>query len=269
MSIQMLEQGAHLETEKGFRITKSEYNLLTRLLPLIGFSFINKSRLTDFLVPTTGETTKRMRIERILKSASGELGLHCIRCSKSHPIAGAAGKNVRREVEKHVTPMVALSFILRAIERHGAPIPYYTKKRSHFQGVYEGYPITIALDKAVGLGRFSGYYMEIETILPMGSEDVSQALSVIDALAKSLLNEKRAAKISYRKMLMMAWVHDKLSGKKLKGAQANYGKLIRKESKIGAKKASSNQAPAKRAPVNGKACSSEGKSNRPGCEKAA
>jgi hypothetical protein len=237
MRVQLQEQVAHLETEKGFRITKSEYNLITRLLPLIGFSFTNKSRLTDFLVPTAGETTKRMRIERTLTSASGELELHCIKCEKSHPISGPAGKNVRREVEKHVTPVAALSFILSAIEKHGAPIPYYSKKRSHFEGVYEGYPITIALDQAVGLGRFSGYYMELETILPMGSEDVSHALSVIDALAKSLLHEKRAAKISYRKMLMMTWVHGKLSSKKLKGAQANYGKLVRKESRLGAKKA--------------------------------
>lgn len=231
-------KGAHLETEKGYRLTRAEYKLLRLVLPLLGFAFRKTSHITDFVVPTKGEVTRRMRIERIKKSADGHKGVHCIRCFKNHPIKGRDGKHVRREFEECVKPSAALAYIMKAIARRGAPIPYYSKKRRHFTGVHQGLEMTIALDHAVGLGKYSGYYMEIETILPVGSKRkaVRKALRVIGQLAVMLLFEKRATKISYRKMLMQTWSHGKVTKKKLhkvgkkklRWAKKSYSKLLKK-----------------------------------------
>jgi adenylate cyclase class IV len=220
--------GAHLETEKGYRISKSEYHLLRHLLPKIGFAFQKKSIITDFVVPTRGATTRRLRVERIKKSADGKTGLNCIRTFKSHPIKGEEGRHVRKEQEKKVSPSQALAFIIGEIEELGAAIPYYTKKRWHFQGMYKGYQMTIALDHAVGLGRFSGRYMEIETILPVDAsrKQVKRALKAIEKLSFHLVAEYRPSKISYRKMLMATWTHTDHSKKKLRKAKVNYVKLV-------------------------------------------
>ncbi len=234
-------EGAHLETEKGYGISKAESRLLRRELQAMGFAFLKKSLITDFVIPTRGETTRRMRIENIKKAADGAKGIYCIRCFKNHPIKGKRGKHVRMEDEKNVKPRKALTFILTMIGELGAPIPYYSKKRRLYRGVYEGYEMTISLDHAKGIGKFSGYYMEIETILPLDSkeEKVAEVIAIIEKLARVLLGERRKAKISYRKMLMKTWADGevrknklpKVKRKKLRKAKGNYKKLLKKVAK--------------------------------------
>lgn len=232
--------GAHFEVEKGYRLRRSEYTVLKELLPTIGFAFQKKSHITDFVVPTKGKTTRRMRIENVKTAADGTTGVKCIKGFKNHPIKGRAGRNVRFENEHVVSPKHVLTFILSVMSKLGAPIPYYTKTRLHYQGVYDGLEITITLDRARGLHRFSGRYIEIETLLPLGSKKkvVKSALKTIKKLAAELL-KKRRPKISYRKMLMKTWSHGRVTKKKLHKvprrklhkAQVNYKKLLRRVAK--------------------------------------
>lgn len=228
--------GAHFEVEKGYRLRKSEFSVLKQLLPTLGFAFQKKSHITDFVVPTRGKTTRRLRIENVKDSVDGKTGVTCIKCFKNHPIKGRNGRNVRFENERAVSAKGALSFILNVMAKLAAPIPYYTKTRLHFTGVYDGLTITITLDRARGLGRFSGRYIEIETQLPLGSKKkvVKSALRTIDKLAAELL-QKRKRKISYRRMLMKTWSQsrvtkkklDKVRPRKLRKARVNYRKLLK------------------------------------------
>ncbi len=234
-------EGAHLETEKGLPISKAEHRLLRSELPAIGFAFLKKSLITDFVIPTRGETTRRMRIEKIQKAADGSKGIRCIRCFKMHPLKGRRGKHVRMEDEKCVKPRKALAFILTMIDELDARIPFYSKKRRLYRGVYEGVEMTISLDRAWGIGKFSGHYMEIETIQALDSteEEVARVIELIDQLAQVLLGEKRKAKISYRKMLMKTWADGEVrknklpkeKGKKLRKARGIYRKLLKKVAK--------------------------------------
>ncbi len=226
----------HLETERGIKISKAEYHLLKQLLPWLGFAFAKKSLITDFVVPTKGDTTRRGRIENVQKSANGETGLHCLRTFKNHPIKGKTGKHVRGEDEKEISAEKVLLFIMRHIDKLGAPIPYYAKKRWHFEGDYKGYTVTIALDHAHGLGKYSGYYMEVETILPEKTKrkKVRRALKAIVRLLKRLVGEHRRSKISYRRMLLSTWVQARKASSKKKvkkgarKAKKNYRKLLKK-----------------------------------------
>lgn len=223
---------AHFEAEKGYRLSKAEYRVLKLLLPELGFAFEKKSQITDFVAPSQGETTRRLRVENVQRCADGNTGLHFIKCFKSHPITGKAGRNVRMESEQCVSPRTGRKFVLDVMQRLGAPIPYYTKKRWHYQGTWCGLELTITLDRAYGLGKYSGHYMEIETLLPADSTtgDVKRALRVIAKLADHLV-EKRRAKISYRKMLMRTWAGGgdnlrKVSKRKLRKAKVRYRKLL-------------------------------------------
>jgi hypothetical protein len=70
--------------------------------------------------------------------------------------------------------------------------------------------------------------MEIETILPINSKDVSKALESIEKLSKQLLGEKRPTKISYRKMLLRTWTHCRKSTNKLDKTKTSYRRLVKK-----------------------------------------
>jgi adenylate cyclase class IV len=228
----------HFETEKGFRISKGEYKQLRSLLPTLGFAFVKKSLITDFVVPTNGETTRRIRIENIKQSSDGATGVFCLRCQKRHPIKGASGKHVREETEESVVPEAALSYILESVNELGAPIPYYSKKRWNFHGRFSDCDTTISLDHATGIGTYSGYYIEIEVVLPLSSErnDIEHVLKTIEQLAAQLLHESRPAKVSYRKMLMRSWIKGELgrnetsakTHRKVRHARRKYRKNLQK-----------------------------------------
>ncbi len=201
---------AHREVEIGVELTEREYRFLRKLLPRI-LTFSGASRIADFVFPTGKKITRRIRFELVQKPIGAGKGLKCVRTTKSHPIKGKKGKHIRRETERSVTSDYAVTFILAKIEKLGRPIPWYSKKRHSYKGFYKGIPITIALDQAVGLGKYSGFYMEIETIMPLGENQkrVRRALRVMNKLARSLVGEKRPAKISYRRMLMRTSPHAK------------------------------------------------------------
>ncbi len=193
-----------MEVEKGIAISKTESYLLRRLLPLIGFHLAIVERITDFVVPSSGDKTERMRVIRS-KLKDGSRKVHYFQCRKSHPITGGPGQHARDENEHQVKRTTAAAFVLTAIKQRKELIPFYNKKRLTFKGEYKGFAVSIALDHAQELGCFSGFYMEIEVILPHGSEHVGDCLAAIDMLIRELLNEKRPLKISYRKMLMETW----------------------------------------------------------------
>jgi hypothetical protein len=220
-------QVLHYEIEKGFYLNRHLTRALKRKAKKLGLTFSRKVKITDFVIPSTGRSTKRLRVERTVSSANGHLGIELLRCSKSHPIKGERGEHVRYEQEPEITLDAALKFIARAIDKHEAGIPRYWKTRTEYTCQYEGFDWTIALDHAFGLGHYSGRYMEIETILPADSPRVVEALAAIDSLAIKLIG-KQKVKISYRKMLMATWDHTKVSSKKqLENLRSKYRKLIR------------------------------------------
>lgn len=223
-------EGAHLETEKGYRISSVEHGKLKSGLPARGFAFLKKSRITDFVAPSQDQVTRRMRIENIMQASDGITGIRCIRCYKNHPIKGRSGRNVRMEDEKCVKPATALAFVLNVIDELDAPVPYYSKMRWLYRGVYEGLEMTISLDHATGIGAFSGCYIEIETLMPLSSSkaEVRNVLRIIEKLAVELLGGKRKEKISYRKMLAKTWSSKNGRGKNNKRAKATYRKLVNK-----------------------------------------
>lgn len=204
----------HYEIERGFCLSRHQWRNLRRNAARRGFMFSRKLAITDFVVPSTGRSTHRLRVERTLKAADGKCGVKVMRCTKSHPIKGEIGEHIRHEKEPEVNLKAALKFLTRSVDKHEAKIPRYSKIRTEFTYSYAGFDMTISFDRALGLGRYSGHYLEIETILPNNSPRISNALAVIGNLAHLLLGKRVRGKISYRKMLMATWDHKKASSSK-------------------------------------------------------
>lgn len=222
-------QGLHYEIERGFCLNRSQWRDLKRRSAQLRLKFSRKLKITDLVIPSTGKSTNRLRIERTVQSVDQVCGVKFLRCTKSHPLRGEIGEHIRHELEKEVSVDTALKFISRAVDKHEAAIPRYNKTRTEYTCTYGGFEMTVSLDHAFGLGRYSGRYMEIETTLPNGSTRVADALAVIGNLAALLLGKKCRNKISYRKMVMETWNHRKASSskKRLARLRDKHRRLIR------------------------------------------
>lgn len=222
--------GLHYEIERGFSLHRLQWRRLKRKAARLGLKFSRKLEITDFVIPSTGKSTRRLRVERTVNSASTVCGVKFVRCTKSHPVAGKIGRHIRHEKEDEVSLDAAIAFVTRAVDKHEAAIPRYSKTRTEYTYAYAGYELTISFDHAVGLGHYSGHYLEIETILPAKSPHVGDALRAIRNLSLLLLGKKRKGKISYRKMLMDTWDHCKASSsrKQLARLRKEHRQLIRR-----------------------------------------
>jgi hypothetical protein len=222
--------GLHYEIERGFSLGRRQWRKLKRRAARVGLTFSRKLEITDLVIPSTGRSTRRLRIERTVGLDGTVSGVKLIRCAKSHPVAGKNGRHIRHEKEDEISLDAALAFVNRAVDRHEAAIPRYSKSRTEYTYAYAGFEMTISFDHAVGLGRYSGRYMEIETILPDKSPNVAEALTAIRNLALLLLGKKYKGKISYRKMLMATWNHSKASTsrKELARLRKEHRQLVRR-----------------------------------------
>jgi hypothetical protein len=221
---------AHLEIELSFIIDFETFVCLMFALPALGFAFTIRWLITDVVIPTVYACTNRVRIARILEAADGATGRRCFRSFKCHPISGAKGRHVRKELEREIKFRRAVKLVCGALRTIRKAIPFYSKERWQFKGLFGGFDVTISLDKTAGLGDRSGYAVEFEIELPLKALDgplVAQALAVLDQLAEWLLGQHRQLKISYRRMSKATWDPSKIKGKPRR-LQKIYRKLMKK-----------------------------------------
>lgn len=195
---------AQLEVERKFRISSREYAGLQAKLERNGYGFDVASVITDVLLPCKRGVTHRVRREQFLDRELSEV----VRLDtyKEHPKL-PNGQHVRRENEAEISIADAETLITNAIHRECMPLPQYSKLRRNYVGKLDSYDLTVSLDIAQGLGRYSGHYIEFEILLPDGSThaDVEKAGAAIVRFARRLLSGNRNPVKSYRKMLLSSW----------------------------------------------------------------
>src|SRR4030095_7504849 len=87
---------------------------------------------------------------------------------------------------------------------NGADLLFFGKRRRHFVGRLDNLDAVVSIDSVEGLGQYSGLYLEVEVLVPLG-EDVNPARQVIVSLAADLLGEEREqVKQSYMDMLKLS-----------------------------------------------------------------
>lgn len=219
----------NFEVERKFRVLPKEYPGLQAKLEREGFELVTTSVITDTLLSTdaTGDT-ERVRREQLLNGDAPDVcffetqkthtliisssaakqgkkaGKGGRKSKKKHPTRKARSNHVREETEEKISADSAEDRIARAIHERCAPLPAYSKTRRLYRGKVKGYEASVALDLAQGLGSYSGYYIEIEILLPLDAKPktIVGVQRIIIQFARKLLGDKRKPQPSYRKMLL-------------------------------------------------------------------
>jgi predicted adenylyl cyclase CyaB len=189
------DQG-HMEIERKFFQTQEEATQLADKLKERDFKYIGTAAMSDTFLPSavTGEML-RIRQERLdLQQARTVLTF-------KQWVKTSTGKE-RRETEREVPPLVGLIWLLIGRFAAGHPLLGFSKRRQLYEGKLNGTDAVVSIDEVSGLGVYSGWYLEIEVLQPLGTD--SAALEEqINFLATRLFDTARQPIMrSYRDMLI-------------------------------------------------------------------
>tara|TARA_Y100001978_G_C23548557_1_gene363353 strand:- start:13 stop:666 length:654 start_codon:yes stop_codon:yes gene_type:complete len=187
-------KSSQFEVERKFRLKDSERDMMPQLLKKSGFSYREEQFMTDTFVPASDPSELiRIRDLRVAEKTTSILTLK--------RWIEVDGERVRQERETESLDPVARDCILEMGSRLAKDaLPTLSKERVEYGGVRNGRAVTVTLDTVDGLGAYSGSYMEVE-VLAGRSDEVSQALELVDSIAFELLGEQRETSPSYRDMM--------------------------------------------------------------------
>ncbi|MBX9951380.1 MAG: CYTH domain-containing protein [Candidatus Obscuribacterales bacterium] len=183
------EEKAHLEVERKFRLFDGEIDNLETRLPKCGFLPIGELTMTDTFLPALkDEDMIRIRVE-----SEGELRRRILTLKDWVMIDG---ERERREQEGEIG--LVASLVLRLVGRlvEGNPPLSFSKVRRSYSSSQPGaehgsdVQVVVSVDQVKGLGVYSGAYLEVEIIVPVGG-DVKSARERIRTEVFELLGENR------------------------------------------------------------------------------
>jgi len=176
---------AHLEVERKFRLFDGELDTLESRLPGCGFDLIGEVTMTDTFLPTVkDEDMIRIRVE-----SEGEERRRYLTLKDWVMIDG---ERERREEEGVIglMPGVVLRLVGRLVA--GTSPLSFSKVRRSYSSTQPGsdVQVVVSVDRVTGLGVYSGAYLEVEIIVPVGG-DVKSARERIRTEVFDLLGEHR------------------------------------------------------------------------------
>jgi predicted adenylyl cyclase CyaB len=190
------DKNSHFEVERKFSISENEYIALPEKLKKLGFVFVRRASMHDTFLPTMNAgDMSRIRVETI-----GDVTTTVFTRKTWETVAGT---RERKETPDEVLGVNTTAVLLELGRRlNGPELLSFSKVRNEYQRHADDLNVTVALDKAEDLGKYSGYYMEIEVLVTTNGE-VEPARRCIDSLVATLLGEKRAdVQLSYMEMLV-------------------------------------------------------------------
>ena len=190
---------SHLEVERKFRISAQDAMSLPARLPTKGFLPAGTVDMTDTFLPAKNEGDM-IRIRRESEGSRRQILLTL----KKWVVTSDGGKE-REETEGSISGVVAVILMWLGRSLRGSSLLSFSKRRQLFAGTLAGRQAVISVDTVSGLGSYSGTYLEIEVLVPVG-EDVNGARESIYATAAQLLPDAEQVKQSYMDMLKLATV---------------------------------------------------------------
>jgi predicted adenylyl cyclase CyaB len=153
--------------------------------------------MTDTFLPAKNEGDM-VRIRRESEGAHRRLLLTL----KKWVVTSDGGKE-REETEGKISAPLAIILMWLGRSLRGSSLLSFSKRRQLFAGTLSGRQAVISVDTVSGLGSYSGTYLEIEVLVPIG-EDVNAARESIYAMSARLLSNPEQVKQSYMDMLKLA-----------------------------------------------------------------
>lgn len=186
----------HFEVERKFALTQHEAVTIPARLQELGFTYSGTASMTDTFLPAAvaGEMM-RVRQEKL-----GDEPRRTVLTFKKW-VQTATGKE-RQETERQVGNTVGAVWKLIGRMVAGGPLLSFSKQRKLFDGKFGESDVVISVDRVEGLGEFSGFYMEVEVIVPLDG-DVVAYRDRIFSLVRDILGEQRDdVRRSYMDMLV-------------------------------------------------------------------
>lgn len=189
------KSGAHMEVERKFRLTEEECSNIPQLLLTRGFSAAGEVIMTDTFLPTAVEgDMARVREEC-------ESGKRRTLLTLKTWVATADGGKERKETEREISPLSGKLLLAAGRLAKQSALLFFSKSRNLFAGKLDGCDTVVSIDHVDSLGEYSGRYLEIEIIVPVGAE-MDSARERISKLAGELFGETREpVALSYMQML--------------------------------------------------------------------
>lgn len=196
--MRLASEDSHLEVERKFRIAETEVAAIRTRLSELLFKHCGDVTLADTFLPATVKG-EMMRVRR--ETCNGHRNV--LLTYKTWVATDDGGKE-RQEAEHPTRPLIASLLILLGRLIQGEPLLGFSKERALYRGAYGPGDVVVSIDQVVGLGRFSGYYVEIEIMVPHADQDsAGAAKSAIYELAGEIFGEAREdVKQSYLDMLI-------------------------------------------------------------------
>lgn len=187
---------AHFEVERKFQLSQEEVPGLIDRLREQGFSPAGVVIMTDtFLPPPAKGEMLRVRDEKTL-------GVwRTVFTRKSWQNTPDGGRE-RHECEREATPLLR-AVVLLAARMICGDLPSFTKERRLYEGKVHNHDVVISVDQVSGLGKYSGHYLEVEVLVPIGGE-TSAARDTVYSVASRLFGQDRDdVRTSYQEMLSL------------------------------------------------------------------
>jgi adenylate cyclase class IV len=116
----------------------------------------------------------------------------------------ARNSREREETEERIGELTATMLVELGQQIQGGSLLSFSKNRRIFVGKIAGLSAQVVIDDARGLGDFSGNYLEVETIMPLGA-DFLEARNNIVIFAQNLLGQDyQPVEYSYFDMLKLS-----------------------------------------------------------------
>lgn len=195
-----MKQHVH-EIEAKYAIQGKKVKDIFDVLMDLGFRHKATYDLVDMWLPPK-EEKESLRIREQIQGTSRKYLL-----SSKKTNAKDEGIKNKCEAESRIDEFTRQVLIGLALRMRSA-LPVVRKTRYSWQGRIGSRDYTIAIDEVFDLGRFSGFYLEVETLVPFNTID-PEAMDDVKHTALKILNsayegEKNLkfsyAKLSYRKM---------------------------------------------------------------------
>ena len=196
--VQRSTQKGHLEVERKFKLALPELEQLPIRLRELGLKPSGSVTMTDTFIPPKrkGEMV-RIRDEMTSGSARSIVTL------KSWAYLPDGSKE-RLESEAIISPLVRTLAIIAGRYATARELLSFSKERALYEGSVGPRHMVVSIDRVSGLGQYSGHFMEVETIVPLG-DDPSPARADIYNLAEKIFGTPREdVKNSYMEMLELS-----------------------------------------------------------------
>lgn len=185
---------SHLEVERKFHLFDDEQLRVPDALEARGFVATGRLTMTDTFLPAPKDGDMiRIRVE-----SDGAITRRILTMKDWVVVAG---EKERREKEREVSLPVSLLLRIAGRLLSGTRLLAFSKTRELYEKTFDSMSVVVSVDQVSGLGSHSGWYLELEVIVPL-SGNVTEARDAIAKLVVELLGEERVfVKQSYQDML--------------------------------------------------------------------